>query len=401
MVMDIVQKRILFVLLLGMVLSTCSPILVREADTPEQALVPVRFSYPRFLDDMNLSSLAEAIRRNLEYLNRVSPDRTFRYGQEEFSPPHVLATQQAFLDLISQNPTSEKLDKWVRKHFLIYRATGRGENSRVLFTGYFEPTYEASLTPDQDFKYPLYRRPDDLIDIDLSLFNSKYRGEMLYARIQGNKALPYYSRHEIDLQEALGGRGLEIAWLKNPIDRAFLQIQGSGRLKLPGGNMVRVGYAAKNGQPYRPMGRYLLEKELLNKDNMSMQAIREVLSQRPDFVDEVLDYNPSYVFFRLMGDDPIVGNIQVPLTPGRSVALDSRLFPKGALCFISSRKPVLSDQNEITGWTDFSRFVMNQDTGGAIRGAGRADIFWGNDTYAELAAGHMRHEGDLYILIKR
>lgn len=131
-----------------------------------------------------------------------------------------------------------------------------------------------------------------------------------------------------------------------------------------------------------------------------MQSIRRYLSEHPEILEEVLNHNPSYVFFDFMENGPF-GNIDVPLTPGRSVALDSRIFPKGALCFISTEKPMISTSNEITGWSKFSRFVLNQDTGGAIKGSGRADIFWGSDQRAELAAGHMKHDGDLYILIKK
>ena len=131
-----------------------------------------------------------------------------------------------------------------------------------------------------------------------------------------------------------------------------------------------------------------------------MQGIRRYLSEHPEVVDEVLNHNPSYVFFRVLDSEP-VGNIGVPLTPGRSVALDYRLFPKGALAFVSCRKPVVDDKGRIIKWIKFSRFVLNQDTGGAIRGAGRADLFWGSGLYAETAAGHMKHEGELFILIKK
>ena len=131
-----------------------------------------------------------------------------------------------------------------------------------------------------------------------------------------------------------------------------------------------------------------------------MQAIRKYLNDNPGIRDEVLNTNPSYVFFR-KGENGPFGSLGVPLTPGRSVALDPRVFPRGALGFISTRKPLVNDQGEIIGWTDFSRFVLNQDSGGAIKGAGRADIFWGSGSYAEVAAGHLQHDGDLYILIKK
>jgi membrane-bound lytic murein transglycosylase A len=144
----------------------------------------------------------------------------------------------------------------------------------------------------------------------------------------------------------------------------------------------------------------MIEKGFLTREEMSMQAIRKYLTENPEVLDEVLNYNLSYVFFQQVDNGPL-GSIGVLLTPGRSIALDSRIFPKGALGFIVCQKPSINDQGEIVGWTTFSRFVLNQDTGGAIKGAGRGDIFWGSGPYAELTAGHLRHEGDLYILIKK
>ena len=169
---------------------------------------------------------------------------------------------------------------------------------------------------------------------------------------------------------------------------------------MPDGNHLRVGYKASNGRPYRSIGRYMLDKNLLTREEMSMQAIREYLGERPDVRDEVLSHNPSYVFFHILEGEPL-GNINIPLVPGRSLALDSKLFPKGALAFISCQKPTIDDEGNITEWNEFSRFVLNQDTGGAIKGAGRADLFWGSGSHAEVAAGHMKHEGELFILIKK
>jgi membrane-bound lytic murein transglycosylase A len=144
-----------------------------------------------------------------------------------------------------------------------------------------------------------------------------------------------------------------------------------------------------------------MEQGLITREEMSMQAIRRVLAERPEMVEEVLNYNPSYVFFRDLGDGPLLGSINTPITPGRTLALDSRLFPPGAIAWIKASKPKVNDKGEIVSWEAFSRFVLNQDTGGAIKGSGRADLFWGSGPYAELAAGHMRHEGELYILIKK
>jgi membrane-bound lytic murein transglycosylase A len=212
--------------------------------------------------------------------------------------------------------------------------------------------------------------------------------------------LPYYSREQIEMEKVLEGQGLEIAWLKDPVDVTFLHIQGSGRLILPNGESISVGYQASNGRPYRSIGRYILDKGLMEREQMSMQGIRKYLSENPEIMNEVLNHNPSYIFFRILENGPL-GNINIPITPERSLALDAKLFPKGALGFISCQRPIVNDQGEITEWEKFSRFVLNQDTGGAIKGSGRADLFWGSGPYAEIAAGHLKHDGELYILIKK
>jgi membrane-bound lytic murein transglycosylase A len=379
---------------------SCYPVLKKEAQQPEDALRQIRFFSPEFRDDMDIDSLTLAVGRSVEYLDRLRPETVFHYGSDDFTSKQVCESHRAFLDLLSKGLAPDDLSREIRRRFRIYRAAGRAGDRRVLFTGYYEPVYEASLAPDEVFRYPLYRQPDDLVKIDLSLFNEKFKGENIIARIEGSKVLPYYSRRRIEVERVLAGKGLEMAWLRDPLDVTFLQIQGSGRLRLPDGKELLIQYQASNGRPYRSIGRYMIEKGFLTREGMSMQAIRKYLAENPKALDEVLDYNPSYVFFRQVEDGPS-GSIGVLLTPGRSIALDSRIFPRGALGFIVCQKPSINDHGEIVGWTQFSRFVVNQDTGGAIKGAGRADIFWGSGPYAELAAGHLRQEGDLYILIKK
>jgi membrane-bound lytic murein transglycosylase A len=389
--------------LLLLILAThlsCHPFWKKEAQRPEEALKQVRFFFPKFSDDLDRESLIQGVRRNIEYLDRLAPESVFHYGPHDFSRQQVRETQGAFLDLLSRGLDAEQLSKEIRKQFRVYRATGREGKGRMLFTGYYEPIYEGRRVRDEVFKYPLYRLPSDLIRVDLSPFNEKFTGESIIARIDGKKVQPYFSRSQIEGEKALDGKSLEIAWLKDPLDVFFLHIQGSGRVRLPEGKDLLVHYQASNGRPYRSIGRYMIEKGFLAREEMSMQAMRKYLTEHPEVRDEVLNQNPSYIFFQQVETGPW-GSLGVLLTPGRSVALDSKFFPKGALAFISSRKPLVSDRGEITEWVEFSRFVLHQDSGGAIKGAGRADIFWGSGPYAELAAGHLQHEGDLYILIKK
>ena len=378
----------------------CHPILKKEARHPEEAMTPVSFFYPEFRDDMDTASLVSAIQKNIQYLDRLDPQKIFYYGSQSVRCEDVKEGQEAFLQLLAENPDPEQLNRAIRNNFLVFRATGREGSRQVLFTGYFEPVYEAGLSPDDTFKYPIYNRPDDLITADLSLFKSELKGEKIVGRIQGQQLLPYFSRYHIDEENALKGRDLEIAWLKDPVDVSFLQIQGSGRLRLRDGSTIHVGYSASNGLGYQSIGKYLVNKGFLVMEEISMQAIRKYLKEHPEKVKDVLYSNPSYIFFQRVPTGPL-GNIRVPLTPGRSLALDAKLFPKGALAFISCKKPSIDSHGNITGWNKFSRFVLNQDTGGAIKGAGRADIFWGSGAYAETAAGHLKHEGELYLLIKK
>ena len=393
------KTLIVFVMLALSFFAACYPPPIREADRPEQALIPVRWFYPSFKDDMDLDSLREAVENNLTYLSRLRPDHEFIYGPHAYSCRQVIESQIAFLETIRSSSGPEELSTRIRKEFLVYKAAGK--DGEVLFTGYYEPILQGRLQPDSVFRYPIYRKPDDLIKIDLSLFSEEFKGKSIVARIQEKSVLPYYTRQQIAQGRALEGKNLELAWLKDPLDVAFLQIQGSGRLDLGEGRATRVGYSERNGHPYRSVGRYLMERGLIPKEEMSMQSIRRVLSEQPQLIEEALNFNPSYVFFRDLGGGPLVGSLNTPITPGRTLALDSRLFPAGAIAWIKTSKPRVNDRGEMVAWEPFSRFVMNQDTGGAIQGPGRADLFWGSGPYAELAAGHMRHEGELYILIKK
>jgi membrane-bound lytic murein transglycosylase A len=392
--------RYLLVIVIFFIISGCYPFVKKEVEEPSKALTKVRYFWPEFQDDMDTDSLALAIERSLQYLNRLNNDTMFTYGSDAFSAEHIRKSLETFLLIIRQNSDSRKLKKELRKRFLLYKSAGCRGNKNVLFTGYFEPILDGNLEPDSLYKYPIYRMPDDLLRIDLGLFRPKYSGERIIARTDGQSLIPYYTRRDIDEGRVLQGRDLEIAWLQDPLDIAILQIQGSGTVKLPGGETIRVGYHASNGHPYKSIGRYMIDMGYIAADSISLQTIRSYLEDHPDIKEEILNYNPSYVFFRLLDNGPI-GNIGVPLTPGRSLALDDRLFPKGALVFIRCQKPIMGEDGTIAAWVPFSRFLLNQDTGGVIKGTGRADIFWGSDPYAELAAGHLKHEGEVYFLVKK
>jgi membrane-bound lytic murein transglycosylase A len=392
--------RYLSAIIILLIIGGCYPFVKKEVKEPAKALTKVKYFWPTFQDDMDIDSLSLAIESDLKYLNRLKDDTIFTYGPDTFPAEHVRKSLKTFLSIFKKSSDSKKFNQYLKKNFYLYKAAGSWGSKKVLFTGYFEPIFDGSLERDSIYKYPIYRRPDNLLTIDLGLFRSQFSGQRIVARIKGNGLVPYYTRKDIMERKVLEKKDLEIAWLKDPLDVAILQIQGSGMIKLPTGEIIRAGYSASNGHPYKSIGRYMIDNGYITADNSSLQAIRFYIKQNPDIKDEVLNYNPSYVFFRLLESGPL-GNIGVPLTPGRSVAVDDRLFPKGALVYIRCQKPIVGKDGNITGWVPFSRFLLNQDTGGVIKGTGRADIFWGSDPYAELAAGNLKHKGEMYFLVKK
>jgi membrane-bound lytic murein transglycosylase A len=395
-----VHRYLIFFSILLLVCS-CYPFIKKEVKEPADALKKVKHFWPEFCDDMDIDSLTLAIDQSLKYYDRLDEDATLTFGPNIFRVSHIKRSMRTFQRLIQQNPDIKALNRELRNQFMLYKSAGSRQDRKVLFTGYYEPILDGSLVCDPQYGYPIHKRPDDLLSINLGLFRTRYCGERIMARLDGMSLIPYYTREEIVHGKSLEGKDLEIAWLRDPLDLAILQIQGSGMVRLPGGNIIRVGYSASNGHPYRGIGRYMIDEGHINDENLSLQTIRSFFNEHPDMKEEILNVNPSYIFFQMLDDEGPLGNIGVPLTPGRSLALDNRLFPKGALVYIRCQKPIVGEDGKILEWVPFSRFLLNQDTGGVIKGTGRADIFWGSDPYAELAAGHLKHRGDIYFLVQK
>ncbi len=355
-------------------------------------------NHPAFNDDMLYDGLTHSIHQSLTYLQRVAPDKVFRFEDDLYSAEDMIRSMETFLDFIQTGPTALELNRFIRENYRVYRSVGSGPDDDVLFTGYYEPFLSAKRAPDERHKVPILGRPDDLVTVDLAAFSPKYGGEKLTGRLADRTVVPYFERKDIEGEGDLGGRAPVLAWLEDPVDLFFLQIQGSGRVSLDNGEVLNVHYDSTNGHPYRSIGRLLIDEGKISLSEMSMQRIREYLTAHPDRANDILNHNPSYVFFKLEEDGPL-GSLNVKLTPGRSIALDYRLFPLPAISYIETAKPILDGRGDIIRWEPFSRFVVSQDTGGAIRGPARADLFWGNGPYAEAAAGHMRQRGNLYLMI--
>ena len=391
--------RRFIVLLLGAYLAACAPRVPTAEVPPERALEQVGpESLSLGADDLDRVSLEQAVRNSLRYYERLPADTKFRLGRDTVPLEGMKRSLETFLALLGQNSSWEELAQGVRERFLIYQAAGKGSNHEVLFTGYYEPIIQGSLTPDEFYRFPVYGVPSDMMIVELEKFRPQYRGIRLVGRCQGNQVVPYFSREEIDTAGVLVGKGYELAWVADPVALFFLQVQGSGRIRLINGDSFGVGYAASNGRPYRSIGGVLIERGVIPPEEMSMQAIRRYLLDHPEETSEILNTNPSYVFFRKLDEGPL-GSLSVPVTPGRSIATDPTVFPRGALAFIECQKPIFAKDGVITGWQPFARYVLNQDAGGAIRGPARVDLFWGSGPLNQTAAGHLRHEGTLFFLL--
>jgi membrane-bound lytic murein transglycosylase A len=353
---------------------------------------------PLFRDDLDRESLARAVRKSLEYYARLPERTTYRMASERFTARDMKESLEAFLKIVAPSDSPAAIERRVRETFDVYKASGSPSSGSVLFTGYYEPVLKGSAARSEQYRYPIYRKPEDSVVVQLGKFRDKYRNERLVGRVENGELVPYFSREEIDRAGVLENKGLEIAWFADPVDIFFLHIQGSGMICLPDGACFQVSYAQSNGRAYRSIGKLLIDSGKATRENLSMQGIKKYLREHPEEIEDILNYNESYVFFRKVEEGP-VGSIGVALTGGRSIATDQTIFPRGALALIKSRKPVIGPGGDIRSWVPFSRFVLNQDTGGAITGPGRVDLFCGRGREAEITAGHLKEEGELYFLI--
>ncbi|MBF0316925.1 MAG: MltA domain-containing protein [Nitrospirae bacterium] len=346
-----------------------------EAGQPLKRLKPSQ--YPTFTDDNNLIDLREAINRDLTYLNRLDDNKSFNYGPDVYTVKQLKESLNDFLDAMKRfKGNLDLLNNYIRQHYAVYGYSGNNSPDAVTFTGYFVPTLRGSLDSSDTFRYPLYRPPEEL-----------------------NKVMPFLTRKEIDAG-ALVGRGLELLYVDDRVDLFFLHIQGSGVIELDTNEVLYVGYAGTNGHDYKSIGKLLLEENKMENKSVSMQGIKAYLREHPQEMDRIMAHNPSYVFFTTTPEIGICAS-NVPLVAGRAIATDLRIYPQGALAYISTQKAVLDKAGRITGYSPLSRFVVNQDTGKAIVGPTRVDFFWGMGKYAEIQAGTMRQSGKLYFLAKK
>ncbi|MBF0112726.1 MAG: MltA domain-containing protein [Desulfamplus sp.] len=364
-------------------------------------------NYPDFAKDIyGKEGLKRALNQSITYYGRVPKSTKFYFGDDKYDAQFMLLSAKKFLEFLSKAPSNKNINDFIHKNYNVYTTVRRDEEPKreadlsVLFTGYYEPSLKGSLVKGGEYIYPIYSKPNDLIDVPRGGFSGKYRGTPASGARRNSKKelIPYYTRSQIDAMPSFEKQAKPIAWVNSRIDRFFLEIQGSGRIELKEGGIIKVQYSAKNGRPYRSIGKYLVDKGEMQKEDVTMQSLRKWLDDNPSRVDEVLNHNPSFVFFR-KGEGGPVGCLGVEVTRMRSIATDTALFPKGAICFMQTTIPTWDSNKDNIAWQYYSAFVLNQDTGGAIKGSGRADYFYGHGNYAELAAGYMKQFGRLYFLV--
>ena len=343
---------------------------------------------PGWAEDNHAAALA-ALRVSCARIEKRAADAPF-YAQAPYAG--VTADWQAVCRTVPQSDADARA--FFESQFLPYEiwADPRYASTREgLFTGYYEPTLTAAA-PDAAHATPLYARPDDMLTVNLGDFRPDLKGESITGRVKGNQLVPYHTRAEIEAG-ALIGRAEVLALVDDPVDAFFLHIQGSGQVVHADGTIERIGYAAQNGHKYVAIGRELIAEGLMAKEDVSMQSIRAWLEQHPDKAADLMNKNPSFIFFQRLADNGPLGAEGVVLTPNRSLAVDRRRIPYGAPVFIDAAPP--------EGEGRIQQLMIAQDTGGAIRGAVRGDFFWGAGDDAAHKAGLMKSRGHAWLLLPR
>ena len=388
-------------ILVCLIFYSCSRAMIKS---PSEAMRMIEKDQLDIVDDLDFTTLKEGIKKSIEYWKKNSATQVV-FGPSVFTAREYAAK----LAILYSAKDLDEFRLLIKEHFYFYEVYGRDRFGEILLTSYYEPVILGSFVPTDKYSQPIYKLPDDLVEVSLTEFRKistpgvgGSRGK-LTGRIESragcpNRVVPYYSRMEIDKEKKLNGKMLEMFWV-DPLDAFFLQIQGSGTV-LVDEKEFRIGYAGQNGREYVSIGKHMTE--IIPPDEMSLQKIEAHLRTLPkEVMEKFLFINPSYVFFKPLRNGPLTTS-GAEVYPGRTIAVDSALFPLGSLAFLKFKKMVASSEKvEISQEEEASRFVFAHDTGGAIKGPGRADLFWGRGDEAKLFAGHLRHLANLYFLVPR
>ncbi|HBB66124.1 MAG: hypothetical protein A2X28_06655 [Elusimicrobia bacterium GWA2_56_46] len=383
----------------------CPPGCVPAKIEAAAALLPVSpENIPSFADADDKKPLLKAAALNLEYFRSLkSPSIPYSFGSRKITAETLAASTSEFMKIVLEAKDQAELDRRVKERFDVYQLAGRDSTGTVVFSSYYEPTLPASLVKTREYPYPIYAKPDDLVTVNLEDFNEKFKGEKLTGRLKQNALVPYLAREEIDFENGLKGKGLELAWLKDRADVMDLHIEGSGRLQLPDGRFIKALFAATNSLKFKGWLTALVEMGGLPREGLTHEKGKQYLVEHPEKERAIMSQNRRYTFFRLEEltdpDEGPDGTYGFPLTGWRSIAIDNALIPMGALAFMSVNTPDVDEKGVLLGRKQDARFVFCQDTGGAIKGPGRVDFFSGNGGKARTFAFKLWDPGVLYLLV--
>jgi len=385
-----------FIVVMGAVLLLFGPAISASAcDTPLKQIAAGRM--PLLLDDSGLQDLQKSVERSMTALARIDREKQFVLCGRSYSAPWLQKSVATFLRGLETYTNEADFQTFLFDNFHVCQAQGSDGAGRMLVTGYYEPLFVGSLIRKSPFVYPLYQVPPDLV------LPAENQDENAVGRVEEDRLVPYWTRAEIEKGDLLQGQ--EIAYLADPVDVFILHVQGSGRIRLPDGSVRKVHFAASNGRKYQSIGRLLVDRGVMTLEEVTMPKIVSYLHDHPDEMQSILHHNDRYIFFSLSpaeGDtenEGPAGSMGQPLTAGRSLAVDSMCFPAPMVGYLETDLPFFADNGALSGWKALHRFVVNQDTGAAIKGPGRVDFFLGSDEYAARAAGVMKQPGALYFLV--
>ena len=364
----------------------------QEEAKPELRLTPVTFSELSGWKEDDLRTFVPAFSKSCTRILKNASDKKFGALDAAGNYGDWQEPCRAFLALKDKNASSPEYHAFFEEHFTPHIVSADDEPTG-LFTGYYEASLKGSRIQSETYNTPLYKRADDLVMVQLGEFREDLKGRRVAGRVVNGKLKPYETREQI-VSGDYPNADQVLVWVDDPIDAFFVQIQGSGIVELAEGGTMRIGYAAQNGHPYFAIGRELIERGALTKENVSLQTIRAWLEANSDQADDVMNTNKSYVFFKeLEGEGPIGGE-GVSLTAGRSLAIDRSLLAYGMPIWTDIAPP-------IDGVGRINKLMVTQDTGGAIRGPVRGDVFWGYGDKAETLAGPMKPKGRYWVLLPK
>jgi len=355
---------------------------------PPGAYALRRITDPAMLPDFTvacyeLSDMREGVHNSLSYLSKPSSRQFFPLA--DITHDRAVASLKAMAELLDEGLYGAKLQQAILDRFDVYQSVGCDDRGTVLFTGYYTPIFDGSLTPSETYKYPLYKQPADLVKNE--------KGEILGQKLPDGSVRPYPDRREIEASGML--KGQEIAWLTDPFEVYIAHVQGSAILRTPDGKQVTLGYAATNGHDYESVGKQLIDAGVVPAEGMSLKAMIDYFKAHPQQIDEYINRNPRYVFFRTDSGNPR-GCLNEPVIPFRSIATDKSIYPRASMTFVQTKlpRPIAGSIRKVP----YTGFALDHDAGGAIRAPGRCDVYMGVGDTAGQMAGQVYEEGKLYYL---